>query len=76
MRSAAAGSRQALEDYDLAWNGIEVYVNVRSKDARYVKPGQEDLYATLDVDLQAKLTDGLKSDQPAFATLVPLSEQG
>lgn len=71
----ATAARQALESYDSAWNGVEVYVNVRSKDPRYVKPGQEDLYATLEIDLQAKLTDGLAANPPQLATLVPVSEQ-
>lgn len=60
-----AGSRQAYEAYDAGWNGIEVYINVRSRA----------LYGDLETDLQAKIADGLKPAQPDLAALVPLSEQ-
>ncbi len=59
-----AGSRQAYEAYDAAWNGIEVYVNFRSRE----------LYNALEQDLQAKIADGLRAPEPRLADLVPASE--
>lgn len=58
-------SRLAYESYDAGWNGVEVYVNVRSRS----------LYALLETDLQARIADGLKPARPDLAPLVPLSEQ-
>ena len=44
-----ARAREILDSYDSAWNGIEVYINVRSKT----------LYEVLELDLQAKITKAL-----------------
>jgi len=55
IKSAQAG----FDDYDSAWNGIEVYINVRSRD----------LYEVIEHKLQAKVTEGLKAATPDWATL-------
>jgi hypothetical protein len=59
------GAKAALEAYDAAWNGIEVYVNVRSL-ATYLK---------LEADLQVGIEDGLAADAPDFAALQAKSEE-
>jgi hypothetical protein len=58
-----AASRDAYEAYDAAWNGIEVYINFRSRA----------LYAAIEQDLQAKIGQGLDTPQPNFAELTTLS---
>jgi hypothetical protein len=55
-----ARARQVFETYDSAWNGIEVYVNVRSKA----------LYEVLELDLQAKITKALGASTPDSAQLL------
>jgi hypothetical protein len=53
-------SKDALEQYDALWNGIEVYVNIRSLS----------MYLKLEADLQGDLEDGLGGDTPPdFAAL-------
>jgi hypothetical protein len=47
-------SKDALEMYDATWNGIEVYVNMRSVS----------MYLKLEADLQGDLEDGLGGDAP------------
>ena len=47
-------SKDALELYDAMWNGIEVYVNMRSLS----------MYLKLEADLQGDLEDGLGGDAP------------
>jgi hypothetical protein len=44
-----ARAKEIFDGYDSAWNGIEVYINVRSKT----------LYEVLELDLQAKITKAL-----------------
>lgn len=60
-----AGAEEALEAYDAAWNGIEVYVNVRSVS----------MYLKLEADLQVGLEDGLAADAPDFAALEAMSKE-
>src|SRR6516225_7800083 len=54
-----ARAREILDSYDSAWNGIEVYINVRSKT----------LYEVLELDLQAKITKALDTSNPNLAQL-------
>lgn len=56
----AAGARAAFEEYDSAWNGIEVYINTRDKK----------MYNELEHNWQAKITEGLKAPQPDTAALL------
>jgi hypothetical protein len=55
-----ARARDAFEPFDSAWNGIEVYVNVRSKA----------LYEALELDLEAKITKELARPRPDMAALL------
>jgi tetratricopeptide (TPR) repeat protein len=52
-----AKARAAFEGYDSLWNGVEVYINVRSRD----------LYGDLEHNYQAKITKALESNTPDFA---------
>jgi hypothetical protein len=54
-----AGAKAAFEDYDSAWNGVEVYINTRSRET----------YDELERNLQAKITEGLKAPSPDLGTL-------
>jgi hypothetical protein len=49
-----ARAKAAFEAYDSAWNGIEVYVNVRSKE----------MYQILEHDFQPRITKGLEAANP------------
>ncbi|HEY7626651.1 MAG TPA: hypothetical protein VH761_06270 [Ilumatobacteraceae bacterium] len=60
-----AASEAALEAYDAGWNGIEVYVNMRSL-AMYLK---------LEADLQVGIEDGLAEDAPDFPALKAMAEE-
>jgi hypothetical protein len=60
-----AASHDALEAYDQVWNGVEVYINFRSKPA----------YDELEGHLQHAIEEGLAAAQPDFAALTTLSEQ-
>mgnify|MGYP003704466829 CR=1 FL=1 len=53
-------AREAFADYDSAWNGVEVYINTRSRD----------MYAALETQMQAKLTEGLNAVMPNLPDLV------
>jgi hypothetical protein len=55
-----AKARAAFEDYDSAWNGIEVYINTRDKG----------MYDELEHHWQAKIADGLKAPQPDSTALL------
>ena len=55
-----AKARAAFEAYDSAWNGIEVYINVRSRP----------LYQTLEQNFQKKIEDGLNKPNPDTAALL------
>jgi len=54
-----ARAKEIFDSYDSAWNGIEVYINVRSKT----------LYEVLELDLQAKITKALGTSNPDLAQL-------
>jgi len=54
-----ARAKEIFDAYDSAWNGIEVYINVRSKA----------LYEVLELDLQAKITKALDTSNPDLAQL-------
>ena len=53
-------ARAAFEAYDSAWNGIEFYVNVRSRE----------LYGILEHGFQARITKGLEASSPDMAALL------
>jgi len=55
-----ARARAAFEAYDSAWNGIEVYVNVRSKE----------MYQTLEHEFQARISKALDAPNPNLAPLL------
>ena len=55
-----AAAKAAFEAYDSGWNGIEVYINVRSKD----------MYNELELKDQAKITAGLNAPTPNTAALL------
>src|SRR3954471_23191114 len=56
-----AAAREAFEAYDSAWNGIEVYINVRSREA----------YGILEHGFQARITKGLEASSPDMGALLP-----
>ena len=58
------GAKAAFEEYDSAWNGIEVYINTRSRPT----------YDELERNLQAKITEGLNAPNPDVATLTSQAE--
>jgi tetratricopeptide (TPR) repeat protein len=49
-----AKAKAAFEAYDSAWNGIEVYINVRSRD----------LYQAIELNYQKKIDDALGKPNP------------
>src|SRR5215468_736265 len=55
-----ARAKEAFDAYDSAWNGIEVYINVRSRA----------LYQVLELELQAKISKGLDVPQPDMSALL------
>jgi len=57
----AKAAKAAFDDYDSGWNGIEVYVNVRSAE----------MYAELEKNYQVRIGDGLKAASPDTAKLLP-----
>jgi hypothetical protein len=61
QKQDAAGAMAAFEDYDSGWNGIEVYVNTRSKE----------MYDELEKNLQTKISEGLKAPKPDTSKLLP-----
>ena len=56
----AAGAKAAFEAYDSGWNGIEVYINTRSKD----------MYDVLEHALQAKIEKALDAPNPDTAAVL------
>jgi hypothetical protein len=56
----AARAKNTFEAYDSAWNGIEVYVNVRSKA----------MYQTLEHQYQARIAKALEAPNPNTASLL------
>jgi hypothetical protein len=63
-KNDVAGARMAFAGYDAAWNGVEVYVNVRSRE----------LYSRLELDLQEKIEKELAASAPNLAALIPTTE--
>jgi hypothetical protein len=57
-----AAARTAFDAYDSEWNGIEVYVNFRSRA----------LYGEIESHYEADITDALGVPQPDPAKIVPL----
>src|SRR5262245_31909461 len=57
----AAAAREAFEAYDSAWNGIEFYINTRSRP----------MYDLLEHQYQPKITKALEAASPDFAALTP-----
>jgi len=55
-----ARAKAAFEAYDSAWNGIEVYINTRSKD----------LYDVLEHGFQARIEKALAAPNPDVAALL------
>src|ERR1044071_4325366 len=55
-----ARAKSAFEAYDSAWNGIEVYVNVRSKA----------MYQSLEHEYQARIAKALEAPNPNIAALL------
>lgn len=47
-------AKEAFEDYDAAWNGIEVYINTRSKP----------MYDKIELDLQDRINKELAAPKP------------
>ncbi len=60
QKKDAAGAKAAMEAYDSVWNGVEVYVNVRSMD----------FYNDIEHNHQAKLTEGLNAAAPDTAAML------
>jgi tetratricopeptide (TPR) repeat protein len=54
-----AKAKEAFDAYDSAWNGIEVYINTRSKP----------MYDKLELDLQARINKALEGPTPDLAKL-------
>ena len=55
-----ARAKAAFDAYDSAWNGIEVYINTRSKE----------MYEFLEVNYQRKIAKGMEATPPDMAALV------
>src|SRR5215510_7350983 len=55
-----ARAKEAFDAYDSAWNGIEVYINVRSRA----------LYQVLELELQAKISKALDAPRPNMPALL------
>jgi hypothetical protein len=60
QKKDAAGAKAAMQAYDSVWNGVEVYVNVRSMD----------FYNELEHNHQAKLTEGLNAASPDIPAML------
>lgn len=58
-------ARAAYADYDAAWNGVEVYVNVRDLS----------LYEKLEDDLQSPIGDALEAAKPDLAAQVATAKE-
>jgi tetratricopeptide (TPR) repeat protein len=54
-----AKAKEAFDAYDSAWNGIEVYINTRSKP----------MYDKIELDLQARINKALEGPNPDLAKL-------
>jgi tetratricopeptide (TPR) repeat protein len=60
QRRDVAGAKVAFQAYDSLWNGIEVYINTRSKD----------MYGALEQVLQAKIEKALNAPNPNASALL------
>jgi hypothetical protein len=60
QKGDVVAARTAFEAYDFLWNGIEVYVNTRSKD----------MYDALEHVLQARIEKALNAPNPDTAALL------
>ncbi len=49
-----AKAKEGFDDYDSAWNGVEVYINTRSKD----------MYNKIELELQDRITKELADAKP------------
>jgi hypothetical protein len=64
QRRDIAGAKAAFEAYDSSWNGIEMYINTRSKD----------MYDALEHVLQAKIEKALNAPNPDVTALLADSQ--
>jgi hypothetical protein len=55
-----ARAREAFADYDSGWNGIEVYINIRSKD----------VYRVLELEFQPRITKALDGPNPEISEVL------
>jgi hypothetical protein len=55
-----ARAKAAFDAYDSAWNGIEVYINTRSKE----------IYEFLEINYQRKIAKGMEATPPDMAALL------
>jgi hypothetical protein len=53
-------AKAAFDSYDTGWNGIEVYVNVRSKD----------MYQVLELEFQPRIIKGLDQASPDLPAVI------
>ena len=60
QKGDVAAARAAFDAYDSGWNGIEMYINTRSKP----------MYDELEHDYQARIAEGLKAANPNTAALL------
>jgi hypothetical protein len=60
QRRDVAGAKVAFQAYDSLWNGIEVYINTRSRP----------MYEALELVLQAKITKALDASNPDGAAIL------
>ena len=61
QKNDAKAAKAAFSDYDSAWNGIEIYINTRSKD----------LYDAIEHNYQAKITKALDAPNPDTRAILP-----
>jgi hypothetical protein len=59
-----AKSKAAMADFDSAWNGIETYINVRSKET----------YNLLELELEGGIDKGLDAPMPDWAKLTTMGQ--
>jgi hypothetical protein len=55
-----ARAREAFADYDSGWNGIEVYINIRSKD----------VYRVLELEFQPRIIKALDKPNPDISDVL------
>jgi len=64
QKGDVAAARKAFAQYDPAWNGIEVYVSIRSSQ----------MYSDLEADLEAKVQAALDNPQAKAADILPIAQ--